>query len=95
MDMGIRLKLEGVEAASDYLTMTMSKQKCGRFGGSVTLLRPDGAQYPGSPFTGSGLPGRGLRPGTAMKTSGSPTSTLRAVQSCSCAVYAPRTVRPA
>ena len=27
------------------------------FGGSVTLLRPDGTPYPGSPFTGGGLPG--------------------------------------
>ena len=35
----------------------MSKQKGGRDGGSVTLLRPDGTQYPGSPFTGGGLPG--------------------------------------
>ncbi|HXJ35490.1 MAG TPA: hypothetical protein VMS22_15760 [Candidatus Eisenbacteria bacterium] len=26
-------------------------------GGSVTLLRPDGSQYPGSPFTAGGLPG--------------------------------------
>src|SRR5271169_3637116 len=26
-------------------------------GGSVTLLRPDGSKYPGSPFTGGGLPG--------------------------------------
>jgi hypothetical protein len=26
-------------------------------GGSVTLLRPDGSQYPGSPFTGGGLAG--------------------------------------
>jgi hypothetical protein len=26
-------------------------------GGSVTLLRPDGSQYPGSPFKGGGLPG--------------------------------------
>ena len=26
-------------------------------GGSVTLLRPDGSEYPGSPFTGGGLPG--------------------------------------
>ena len=25
-------------------------------GGSVTLLRPDGSQFPGSPFTGGGLP---------------------------------------
>ena len=33
----------------------MSEQK-GR-DGSVTLLRPDGTQYSGSPFTGNGLPG--------------------------------------
>ena len=57
IDMGVRLKLEGVAAASDYLTKTMSEQKGGRFGGSVTLLRPDGSPYPGSPFTGGGLPG--------------------------------------
>jgi streptogramin lyase len=57
IDMGVRLKLAGVTAASDYLTRTMSEQKGGRFGGSVTLLRPDGTQYPGSPFTGGGLPG--------------------------------------
>jgi hypothetical protein len=35
----------------------MSEQKGGRFGGSVTLLRPDGSQFPGSPFKGDGLPG--------------------------------------
>ena len=29
----------------------------GADGGSVTLLRPDGTQYSGSPFTGGGLPG--------------------------------------
>ena len=57
IDKGIRLKLEGVAAASDYLTKTMSEQKGGRFGGSVNLLRPDGTPYPGSPFTGGGLPG--------------------------------------
>ena len=34
----------------------MFKQKGGD-GGSVTLLRPDGTQFPGSPFTGGGLPG--------------------------------------
>jgi hypothetical protein len=39
------------------LTREMSKQRGGRDGGSVTLLRPDGTQYPGSPFTGGGLPG--------------------------------------
>ena len=57
IDMGVRLKLDGVTAASDYLTRTMSRQKGGRFGGSVTLLRPDGSQYPGSPFKSGGLPG--------------------------------------
>jgi hypothetical protein len=57
IDMGVRLKLEGVAAASDYLTKTMSEQKGGRFGGSISLLRPDGSPYPGSPFQGSGLPG--------------------------------------
>ena len=57
IDMGVRLKLAGVAAASDYLTTTMSKQQGGRDGGSVTLLRPDGTQYPGSPFKGGGLPG--------------------------------------
>jgi len=39
----------------EYLVRTMSKQKGGD--GSITLLRPDGTQYPGSPFTGGGLPG--------------------------------------
>ena len=57
MDMGVHLKLEGVASASDYLTKTMSEQKGGRFGGSVTLLRPDGSQFPGSPFKSGGLPG--------------------------------------
>ena len=58
VDMGIRLKLEGVAAASDYLTKTMSRQQGGTLdAGSVTLLRPDGTPYPGSPFTGGGLPG--------------------------------------
>jgi hypothetical protein len=55
--MGVHLKLHGVESASDYLTTVMSKQKGGYFGGSVTLLRPDGSPYPGSPFKGTGLPG--------------------------------------
>ena len=57
IDMGVRLKLEGVAAASDYLTKTMSKQQGGPNGGSVTLLRPDGTQFPGSPFKSRGLPG--------------------------------------
>jgi hypothetical protein len=55
IDMGVHLKLEGVASASDYLTTVMSKQKGGA--GSVTLLRPDGTAFPGSPFKGGGLPG--------------------------------------
>ncbi len=58
IDMGIRLKFEGVASASDYLTKQMSEQKGGTMnGGSVTLLRPDGTQFPGSPFKSGGLPG--------------------------------------
>lgn len=38
------------------LTRAMSKQTASD-GGSVTLLKPDGSQYPGSPFTAGGLPG--------------------------------------
>ncbi len=57
IDMGVRLKLEGVAAASDYLTKTMSEQQGGPNGGSVTPLRPDGTQFPGSPFKSRGLPG--------------------------------------
>src|SRR5215471_18624405 len=55
IDMAAHLKLKGLESATDYMVRTMSEQK-GR-DGSVTLLRPDGTQYPGSPFTGDGLPG--------------------------------------
>ena len=55
VDMAVHLKREGVESAADYLTKTMSKQKGGD--GSVTLLRPDGTEFPGSPFKGGGLPG--------------------------------------
>jgi hypothetical protein len=43
--------------ADRTLLYQMHKQKGGPDGGSVTLLRPDGTQYPGSPFTGGGLPG--------------------------------------
>jgi len=55
VDMAARMKLEGIESATEYLVTTMSRQKGSD--GSVTLLRPDGSQYPGSPFTGGGLPG--------------------------------------
>ncbi len=41
----------------EVVVRTMAKQKGGPEGGSVTLLRPDGSQYPGSPFTGGGIPG--------------------------------------
>jgi len=40
-----------------YLVRSMSKQTGGPNGGSVSLLRPDGSEYPGSPFTGASLPG--------------------------------------
>jgi streptogramin lyase len=39
------------------LAYTMFDQKGGPDGGSVTLFRPDGTEYPGSPFTGGSLPG--------------------------------------
>ena len=55
VDMGLRWKLEGIVSAMDYMAEVMSKQKGGS--GSVTLLRPDGTAYPGSPFKGDGLPG--------------------------------------
>jgi hypothetical protein len=35
----------------------VAKQTGVRDGGSMTLLRPDGSQFPGSPFTGGGLSG--------------------------------------
>ncbi len=57
VDFGLHFKFEGLTSAADYLTKTMSEQKGGRFGGSVNLLKPDGSPYPGSPFTGGGLPG--------------------------------------
>src|SRR5262249_60285886 len=43
--------------ADEKLNRAMFKQRGGRDGGSITLLRPDGSEYPGSPFTGGGLPG--------------------------------------
>ena len=55
VDMAVHLKAGGVLSASDYLTRTMSEQKGGS--GSITVLRPDGTQLPGSPFRGGGLPG--------------------------------------
>ena len=40
----------------ETLTQAMAKQNAHE-GGSVTLLKPDGSQYPGSPFKAGGLPG--------------------------------------
>lgn len=58
IDMGLRLKFLGITAASDYLTQQMAGQQGGTMnGGSVTLLRPDGTNFPGSPFKSGGLPG--------------------------------------
>ena len=55
VDMALHLKTRGLLSAADYLTKQMSEQKGGS--GSVTVLRPDGTQLPGSPFKGGGLPG--------------------------------------
>ena len=53
--------LQTLKSGGNYdevLTRAMFKQQGGGpNGGSVTVLRPDGTQYPGSPFTGGGLPG--------------------------------------
>jgi hypothetical protein len=54
-DMILTLKMGG--NADEKLTRAVAKQTGGRHGGSVTLLRPDGSQFPGSPFDGGGLPG--------------------------------------
>jgi hypothetical protein len=48
------LKLGG--NGDEKLTRAMSKHTSSD-GGSVTLLKPDGSQYPGSPFIGGSLPG--------------------------------------
>ena len=52
-DMIATLKFGG--NGDEVLTRAMAKQTGGS--GSVTLLRPDGTEYPGSPFAGGGLPG--------------------------------------
>jgi hypothetical protein len=52
--------LEAAKTGSNFdevLTRAMAKQQGGPDGGSVSLLRPDGTEYPGSPFVGGGLPG--------------------------------------
>ena len=57
VDMGVRLKFEGVALAFRLPDQDHVQAEGRRFGGSVTLLRPDGSPYPGSPFRGGGLPG--------------------------------------
>jgi hypothetical protein len=54
-DMALHLKTEGVASAADYLTKVMSKQRGDA--GSITLLKPDGTEFPGSPFKNGGMPG--------------------------------------
>ncbi len=49
-------KIMATSYDDEFLVRTMYQQR-GAEGGSVTLLRPDGTQYPGSPFVGGGLPG--------------------------------------
>ena len=57
-DFDVHGKFGSVVSAMDYLATTMSTQQGGTdHSGSVNLLRPDGTPYPGSPFTGGGLPG--------------------------------------
>jgi hypothetical protein len=43
--------------ADEALTYKMFEQRGGPGGGSVSLLRPDGSPFPGSPFVGGSLPG--------------------------------------
>jgi hypothetical protein len=71
----------------------MFERKGGRDGGSVTLLRPDGSEFPGSPFTGGSLPGP-----WAADIDGDDNvwiSNFAGVGSRICAVCALRIVRPA
>jgi hypothetical protein len=49
------VRAERLGNADEVLTRAMANQRGGD--GSITLLRPDGSEYPGSPFKGGGLPG--------------------------------------
>ena len=93
IDMGARVKLEGLESGVDYMVRTMSEQK-GR-DGSVTLLRPDGTQYPARHSRATGSLGPGLWRSMVTTTSGFPISRCPTVPSRSSAACAPRTARPA
>ena len=53
-DMLVTLKTGG--NGDEVLLRAMGRQT-GSDGGSVSLLRPDGSHFPGSPFTAGGLPG--------------------------------------
>jgi hypothetical protein len=55
LELGLVAKTGG--NIDERLTRTMFAQRGGPDGGSIALLRPDGSPYPGSPFTGGGLPG--------------------------------------
>jgi hypothetical protein len=55
IELGLVAKTGG--NVDEKLTRTVWEQRGGPDGGSVTLLRPDGTEYPGSPFIGGGLPG--------------------------------------
>jgi hypothetical protein len=55
VELGLVMKSGGDYAHT--VAYTMFEQKGGKDGGSVSLLRPDGTEYPGSPFIGGGLPG--------------------------------------
>jgi streptogramin lyase len=44
-------------SADAVLTRAMKDQSAGRWGGNVTIFRPDGSQAPGSPVEGNGLVG--------------------------------------
>jgi hypothetical protein len=55
VEVGLVAKMGG--NADEALTYKMFEQKGGWDGGSVSVLRPDGSQFPGSPFYGDSLPG--------------------------------------
>ena len=79
--------------SDERLAREMAKQHGGRDGGSLTLLRPDGTQYPARPSRVAACPDRGRRPSTVTTTSGSRTSRCPTVPSRSCVERAPRIVR--
>jgi hypothetical protein len=90
--------IKALKAGGDFgevLALAMAKQQGGPEGGSVTLLRPDGSQYPGSPFTGAAFLGPGLRWWMATTISGYQISPCPTVRSCNCAEQRPKTAHPA